>query len=297
MRQNKKSILIFGSTGMLGSKLYREAKRRNYSVIGASRNGQDINLNLLKTAEISRLISEFNPDTIINSAAIVSHDACEREETLAYAINAHAVKIMSLGAAKTGARLIQISTDNYYSGDGRRAHKEEEPVSILSKYAKTKFAGEEFALNYTNSLVIRTNITGFRPSGEIISFIEWAIDSLKSKATFNLFNDYYASTISTHQAAALIFDVLEYPITGRLNLASREVFSKSEFVEAFAHKTNLPCSLAKKVSVHTVLSARSESIGLDVSRAESLLKRALPDLDEVVSQLAEEYFDRQRLSN
>ena len=289
MYQKQKTILIFGSTGMLGTKLYEESKERTYKTIGVSRNGQDKSIDIRDETAVTNLILCCRPDIIINSAALVSHSICESEPTLAYSVNARPVKIMAQVANKTGARLVQISTDNYYSGDGNKPHKEEDPITISSEYARTKFAGETFALNHNDSLVIRTNITGFRADSDIISFIEWAVTSLHSKKKFNLFYDYFASTISTHQAAKVIYDVLECEFRGRLNIACREVASKWEFVEAFAQEAGLSIELAQHASVHDILSARSESIGLDVTRAEQLLKRQLPTLKEVVSQLAHEY--------
>ena len=168
-------------------------------------------------------------------------------------------------------------------------------MQLTSNYSKTKYEGEIFALKNKNALVIRTNITGFRPKGVFPSFIEWVTNALEKEQKIKLFDDYFTSTISTQQAAKILFDILEHKIVGRLNLASREVSSKKAFVELFAQKTGLSSHNAESASVHNVLDKRSESIGLDVTRAESLLNYKLPTLDEVTSQLASEYLQRKKV--
>jgi len=294
MGRADKSILIFGATGMLGRELYCESKKRGFKTVGASRRGPDIANDLLDEDSVSDLIGELSPDIIINSSVIVSHAECEENPTLAYGVNSRAVEIMATAATTVGSRLVQISTDHYFSGDGPKLHDEQAPVQLLNEYARTKYAGETFALTCPGALVVRTNITGFRDGGGVVSFIEWVISVLESNEEFNLFEDYYTSTISTHQAAAILFDLLAHDVEGRINLACREAASKQRFVETVAKRIGRATSHARPISVRNVLVDRAESVGLDVSRAEKILGYRLPDLEEVVERLASEYEERQQ---
>ena len=289
MGQNSETVLIFGSNGMLGVELCFEAKNRGLQVLGASKNNPDFKVDLTKKREISELILELKPKTIINSAAMVSHSWCENNQKLAKLINSTAVSVMAKSANKVNARFIQISTDSYYSGDGAKAHTENDPVTPRSQYAKTKYSGEKYALTGKNALVIRTNITGFRLNKKFPSFIEWAIMSLESGEEFQLFSDYYASTITTRQASSIIFDLLSNGATGCLNVACREVISKKNFVIAFAKRNGLPLDKMTTASIRNEPSVRSESIGLDVRKAERILGYKLPNVSEVINQLALEY--------
>jgi len=283
------NIIVFGATGMFGSELYTEALSRGYDVIGVSRHGPDISVDVRNENDVRDVIIREQPDIIINSAAIVSHALCEDDPKLAHDVNTGAVAVMAAAAGEVGSRLIQISTDHFFSGDGRELHNEEAPIKLLNEYARTKYEGENFALTCPNALVIRTNITGFRDGGGIVSFMEWVVASLESHEKFNLFSDYYTSTISTRQATTALFDLLEHDVQGRINLACREAASKQEFVEAVAKRIDRSADQARVISVHGVLTARAESVGLDVSRAEKLLGYRLPDLNDVVDQLVSEY--------
>ncbi len=57
---------------------------------------------------------------------------------------------------------MQISTDHYFCGQGDLKHDESAPVTLLNEYARTKYAGEAFALTNPEACVIRTNVVGFR---------------------------------------------------------------------------------------------------------------------------------------
>jgi len=288
MGTERRTVLIFGATGMLGRELHLEAHNRGFKSIGASRHGPDVFVDVCNKEKVQDIITTSRPEIIINSAAIVSHTLCETNPSLAYDVNARAVEFIGSAAKKTGSQLVQISTDHFFSGDGPALHDEEAPVKLLNEYAKTKYEGEIFALGYSDALVIRTNITGFRNSGGVVSFIEWVIESLNSDEEFNLFSDYYTSTISTRQASTALFDLLNHEISGKINLACREVASKEEFVKAIAMRMGKNIDHARLISVHDVLSARAESVGLDVSRAENVLGYQLPNLEEVVRQLVSE---------
>jgi len=292
MNSESRKILVLGSTGMFGRELYREAIERGYNVRGAARRSADVSLDLMDGKAIHDLITLLKPDIVINSAAIIAHKVCEEKPDLAYKINARAVDFVANASRKTGARFVQISTDHFFSGDRTKLHDEAASVRLLSEYARTKFAGEAFALNCPGALVMRTNVTGFRNSGGVRSFIEWVFDALRSPNQINLFNDYYTSTLSTHQAAMALFDLLETDVSGRINVACREVSSKQAFVEKVADRMGLHIDHAQSISVHEGLAKRADSCGLDVTRAESVLGYQLPVLDAVVEQLVSEYEER-----
>ena len=289
MSIGQKTALIFGASGMLGSEIYAEARRRGLRVIGASRRGPDLRINILEETQVCEAIFDSGADMVINAAALVSHAKCENDPCLAYQINGVAVAIMANAARALGVKFIQISTDQYFSGDGDKKHTETAPVKLLNEYARSKYAGEAYALTNEDAIVIRTNVTGFRQDHSSTSFIEWVFEVLESSSTYNLFSDYYTSTMATRQAAEALFDIAEHNVTGIINVACREVSSKQTFVNAVARAVGVNTSQAVTVSVHDNLERRAESNGLDVGLAESLLGRRMPTLEEVIAQLVGEY--------
>ncbi len=283
------TILVLGATGMLGRVLVDEARQRGLDVVGAARSAADITLDLTDERAVRETLARIRPATVINAAALIDHGQCEAHPDAAYAINARAVALLAESLRGTAARLVQVSTDHYFSGDGALLHDEQSPVRLVSEYARTKFAGEAFALTLPGALVVRTNITGFRGQTNAPTFIEWVCRALKSGAPLKLFDDYFTSTMATRQCAAALFDLLATPAHGRINLAARAAASKKAFVEAMARALDLKMPPVETVSVHEVLPGRADSCGLDVTAAERLLGRPLPTLDAVTALLAAEY--------
>jgi len=275
---------------MFGQALLREAARRGYDAIGAARSGGDMICDISDRDRIQKVIASVRPDIIINSAALIVHNLCDEQPHLAYRINGQAVGFMAEAAAAFGARLIQISTDHYYTGDGAAPHAEDHPVTIVNDYAASKFAGEILALTSPHALVVRTNIVGYRHIEGRPAFVEWVIGALEKQESMKLFDDFYTSSIHVKQAAPALFDLVEKDTEGTINLAAREVSNKERFIRAFAARLGREPRDAKAGSCKDMPGApRAESLGLDVSRAEAILGYRLPALDEVIDSLITEY--------
>jgi dTDP-4-dehydrorhamnose reductase len=275
-------LLIFGSTGMLGQALTKEAKARGFEVIGAARKNADIKIDFsqLYDAHIWKAIEKIDPDLIINCAAITDHDLCEKDHKLAHLVNTMAPNHISHACKELDIPFTQISTDCFFTGDGKKKHDELDLTTIVNWYARSKRTAENHVLNY-NGLVIRTNITGLR-GWEKPTFFEWAARSLLSHKEMNLFHDYYTSTCDTGTVAKAILDLQGQ--TGLINVASNEVSSKEKFIITLADELGV-ASFFRSASVTSLPSKRAESCGLDVSKAEKLLGYELPGLKRVVGNL------------
>lgn len=286
-------VLIVGATGMVGQTMLAEARRRGVAAVGAARAGADVAIDLTDAETIERAVDEAAPDFIVNAAAMVAHDLCEREPGLAYLCNARAVALLAGAARVRGARFVQISTDQFFTGDGDRAHTEDDPVTCLpSEYARTKRAGEVFALAHADALVVRTNVTGLRGGGAP-SFIEWVFQTAESGGRFTLFDDYFSSTIDTASLAGAVFDLVERGATGLLHVASRDISSKRDFICAAVEALTGAPPAYDVASVATLQTPRAESAGLAVERAEAALGYRLPERREVIEALVTAWRARQ----
>ena len=281
-------MIILGSTGMLGQALKKEADRQNISTIGVSRNSADVNLDVLNFEELADLILSRKPSVVINCVANTGITSCEENLGSAYMVNSHLVANLTELCRSAGSHLVQISTDHYYIGDLDRKHKEVEPISLVNSYAKTKFAGEQFALSYEKSLVVRTNIVGFRNRG-LPTFIEWVVDSLKSNQNITLFQDFYTSSLDVESFARILFQIIykegEIPC-GLINIASSDVVSKSAFIEKMSKVFGYKRVNFSYGSIRSMQSVkRAESLGLDVSKVEEILGEKMPTTDQVIFSL------------
>ncbi len=266
-------LLILGSTGMLGQALTQVAAERGLEYASAS----STDANFHRPFELERLIEKTRPTTVINCAAITDIARCERSPCEAYLVNAQAVARLAMGSF----RLIQISTDHFWTGDKRYRHHEYSAPRLVNEYARTKHAGEHFALNNPDSLVVRTNIVGERNTRWLIEGLR--ADGLEAKTPLTLYDDFYTSPIDVRSFSEALLDI---PTSRRgiLNIAGREPVSKYEFAECLADAMGYPMT-GKRGSVNGMKPKRAESLGLDVSRAEELLGRTLPTPRDVAEAL------------
>jgi dTDP-4-dehydrorhamnose reductase len=281
-------LLVLGSTGLLGQAIVAEARARAWPCRGAARSGASHSVDVTDPVRLGALVRALAPAVVVNCAAVTSLDECERQPALAYAINARAPALLAELSIELGMRLVQVSSDHFFTGDGPARHDEDAGVRLLNEYARTKYAGETFALTSPTALVVRTNIVGLRGWPSRPTFAEWALESLESARPITVYGDFFTSSMHSRACARALLDLAAAGASGLLNVASSEVASKREFVQALALAGGIRAEL-RGGSVGDLAPRRAESLGLDVRRAEGLLGRPLPDLRETVLAVLEEH--------
>ena len=119
-------ILITGCNGQLGTELQAQL-RRGESELGpipdrlknATVLPVDVDqLDITDRAEVVNFVRRHQPDTIINCAAFTNVDGCETSKDAAFKVNALGPRNLAIAADKINARLIHVSTDYVFSGEG-----------------------------------------------------------------------------------------------------------------------------------------------------------------------------------
>ncbi|WP_333667291.1 SDR family oxidoreductase [Parvibaculum sp.] len=281
-------LLLLGSTGLLGRAVAEEARLRGHALREAARRNAEITLDIADEQALREVLAAENPDMVFNCAALTDIEACERNPLDAWSTNARPLAFLAAWARESGGKLIHVSTDQYFTEGGREAHDEMTPVSLVNEYARTKFAGEAFALTAANALVLRTSIVGIRGS-EKQTLAEWAIDVALNDRPAQLFADAWSSSIDVGSFARAAFDMAEAEMSGLYNLAAGEVYTKEDFVREIARQLERKLTAATSGSVRGLATTRAHCLGLDVTRAETLLGRRLPELPEVVASVLHRY--------
>lgn len=284
-------VLLLGSTGLLGQAIAAEWRRRGHTILEAARRDAPIALDIADETALLETLAAQTPDIVVNGAALTDIDACERDPAAAWLVNARPLAFLASWSKQTGGRLVQVSTDHYYANGGDTAHDEEAPVVLLNEYARTKYAGEAFALTAPQALVLRTSIVGIR-GWKQPSFAEWAIDVAENDRPATLFADAWSSAIDVGTFARAALDMAEAGAAGRFNLAAGDVYTKEEFLREIASQLGVTLTAAVPGSVATLATCRASNLGLDVTRAEQLLGYRLPTRTEVVSAVLRQYRER-----
>ena len=149
-----KKILVTGANGQLGRaicELY--TGKPEVEIIKT-----DVaELDITDVAATVAMIEEVKPYAIINCAAHTNVNACETDVDNAYKINAIGPRNLSIAAAKTGAKMVHVSTDYVFEGNGTVPYTEFDDTNPLGMYGKTKLEGEKFVQQFTDKFfIIRT---------------------------------------------------------------------------------------------------------------------------------------------
>lgn len=137
--------LITGCNGQLG----RELTARLPNAIATDADALDIT----DFDAVKKFVTTNNIDTIINCAAYTAVDRAESDVDLATRVNVTGPENL----AKTGCKLVHISTDYVFDGTSHTPYKTTDTPNPTSVYGKTKLAGERAILqNNGNAIIIRT---------------------------------------------------------------------------------------------------------------------------------------------
>jgi dTDP-4-dehydrorhamnose reductase len=279
-------LLVLGSRGLLGGAGAARAAARGLEVVGAARANADEAVDVRDLDALEALVLRVAPATVVNCVGLTDLAACESDPGLAYAVNARPAAALAALAGRLGFGLVHVSTDHFFTGDGDALHDEDAPVVLVNEYARSKLAGEAFALTDAGSLVVRTNIVGLRGWPGRPTFAEWALEAIGAGRPLTLFDDFLTSSLDVGACAEALLDLAARGAAGRLNVASSEVASKERFVAALAEAVGATLPPVTTGSVRDLSPRRAESLGLDVRRAEGLLGRGLPGLRETVEAIA-----------
>jgi dTDP-4-dehydrorhamnose reductase len=134
--------LVTGASGMLGRDMTDELLRRDERVTALDRAALDIT----RPEAVRQAFTEHRPDIVVNCAAYTAVDDAETDEERALAVNGDGPRLLARAAAEHGTRLVHVSTDYVFPGDGTTPCPEDHPPAPRTAYGRTKLAGERAVL-------------------------------------------------------------------------------------------------------------------------------------------------------
>ncbi len=154
-----KKILVTGCNGQLGRAIYQVYEQDEVAFLNTDVVKPEVGfaLDITDIEKVMTFVGRHKPDVIINCAAHTNVDKCEEEWDLAYRINAIGPRNLAIAAESIGAKLIHVSTDYVFPGDGFVPYTEFDAPGPNSAYGKTKLAGEQFVQQFCKKyFIVRT---------------------------------------------------------------------------------------------------------------------------------------------
>ena len=218
-------ILVTGVAGQLGFDIMRELTERGYTdVLGIDRDELDI------TDEIAvhKFIEEYNPDVIMHNAAWTAVDKAEEMQEICRNVNVHGTKYIAEIAEKIGAKLVYISTDYVFDGQGENYFEINDKKAPLSVYGKTKYEGELEAIKCSKCFIVRISWV-FGINGN--NFIKTMLRLAETKTELNVVCDQIGSPTYTYDLSKLLCDMIETEKYGIYHATNEGVCSWSDFAK------------------------------------------------------------------
>jgi dTDP-4-dehydrorhamnose reductase len=147
------TIVLFGKNGQVGWELQRALAPLGDLIAFDSQAADFTDTERLRT-----IVRKADAEVIVNAAAYTAVDKAESEPELARRINAEAVRVLADEATRSGAWLVQYSTDYVFDGTQTRPYREDDATRPLSVYGSTKLEGEEAIRGrHPRHLIFRTS--------------------------------------------------------------------------------------------------------------------------------------------
>lgn len=206
-----KRILITGGQGQLGLALNQLLKDvTQYQLIITDYNPDEDGvievLDITDEAMVESMIISYNPDIIINCAAMTAVDLCETEEDRAYSINSLGPKYIAKAASRIGAKLIHISTDYVYDGQADAPYTEEAKPCPINVYGRTKLAGDNYVMKYCQKSFVLCTAWVY---GEGKNFVKTMLRLADEGKRIRVVSDQFGTPTSALELARAIVFLME----------------------------------------------------------------------------------------
>lgn len=213
-------ILVTGANGQLGSEL----KVLAHTLPLAQFTFVDIaEMDLGADQAIHAFFEGNHFDYVINCAAYTAVDKAEEEKLIAFRVNAEAVKTLATLCKAMSIRLIHISTDYVFDGNGNLPIREDAIPNPLSVYGESKLLGEKYVRDILRDAYIIRTAWVYSSFGK--NFVKTISRLAQERDSLNVVNDQVGSPTYARDLAAVILAMIEKVESGSVDVPGTYHFS------------------------------------------------------------------------
>ena len=196
-------VFVTGVKGQLGYDVVNELEKRGHIAVGV-----DIDeLDITDAAAVEAMLTEVKPDAVIHCAAWTAVDAAEDNVEKCRLVNAGGTENIAKVCKELGCKMMYISTDYIFDGEGNRPWEPDDPVTTpLNVYGLTKYEGEQAVRENVEKFFIVRIAWVF---GKGKNFIKTMINLGKTHDHLTVVNDQVGTPTYTYDLARLLVDMIE----------------------------------------------------------------------------------------
>lgn len=244
-------ILVTGVKGQLGHDVVQELERRGIGTVGVDIDEMDIT----DRDSVDKVIREASPDAVIHCAAYTAVDAAEENEELCRRVNADGPRNIARVCRELDIKMMQISTDYVFDGQGERPWEPDDACRPCSVYGQTKYEGELAVRELLDKYFIVRIAWVFGINGK--NFVKTMLNLSKTHDTVRVVNDQFGSPTYTYDLAKLLADMVVTDKYGIYHATNEGICSWYEFA----------CAIFREAGVKmNVIPVTTEEYGAKASR-------------------------------
>ena len=219
-------VFVTGVSGQLGFDVCRVLEARGIDCRGVSSKELDIT----DKAAVERMLRDYAPDAVIHCAAYTAVDKAEDEAERCWLVNAEGSANIAAACAALGCKMLCVSTDYVFSGEGEAPWEVTDAVSPRSVYGKTKLAGELAVQALTEKhFIVRTSWVFGKNGG---NFVKTMLRLAETREEVSVVADQIGSPTYTADLAPLLCDMIETERYGIYHAANEGFCSWADFAAA-----------------------------------------------------------------
>ncbi len=294
-------LLITGANGLLGQALVRQLSASDDHDVLATARDEAPRFDVPCTYEpmdvttpdaVASVVDAYNPDAVINCAAVSDVTECDENRSRAWAVNARAVRTLAKQCRATDARLVQVSSDFVFNGKHGPYDETARPDPV-NYYGRTKLAGENALreFDFLDWAVVRTVLLyGTAKDLTRSNVVLWMIDQLSKGEVIHVVDDQWRTPTYVRDLADGIVRLVDREKTGIFHLSGREMVTVHELAETVAEVFDFDASLIDPVSSDYFDDAveRPPKTGFIILKAETELEYDPHSLDEGLRAVGQE---------
>ena len=247
---------VTGVKGQLGYDVMRELEKRGYNdAVGVDIEEMDIT----DSESVDKVISSEKPDVVIHCAAWTAVDLAEDEDKQdkVHLINAVGTENIAKVCKKLDCKMIYISTDYVFDGQGTRPWEPDDERNPLNVYGQTKYEGELAVEKWLEKYFIVRIAWVFGQNGK--NFVRTMLNLGKTHDKLTVVDDQIGSPTYTPDLARLLVDMAESDKYGIYHATNEGFCSWYEFACEIFRQASEFDSDYKNVSVSPVTSDKYPS--------------------------------------
>lgn len=234
-------VLLLGDTGKVGTAV-KAALGPRATVVGANTS----NLDASDLAAVERMVDDVAPDVIINCAAFMGVDNCEKEPERAFRLNVMMPRLLAQKSDRSGATLVHFSSESVFSGKKRDFHGESDTPDPINVYGLTKYMADLVVQSTTARHFVFRIPVQFGFSAKNNQLLERMVDRARKGEALRIADDLITSPTYSDDVASIVRQALEGEIAfGLYHVTNSGSASLYELVSAAIDVLGYSCRIER----------------------------------------------------